>query len=202
MGISQVSNCVFMLLVGPIEVALCGLLAFAFALSLAGGVSAQTFPISGKPVRIIVPFAAGGGADHQARLLARAMTETLGVPVIVENRPGGGSQIGTREVQRAAPDGHTLLYQIGAIVQLPLMSKSAGWNVFTDFTPIAFVVRAHTVLSAHVSAPFNTVPELVAYAKTNPSKISPCFTDAAASRRTRRRSRSSSPSWRARRPTR
>ena len=132
----------------------------------------QTFPIPGKPIRIIVPFGAGGGADHQARVIAQGIAETIGVPVVIENRPGAGSQIGTREVQRAAPDGHTLLYQIAAIVQLPLMSRTSVWNIFDDFTPITYLVRSHVVLSAHVSAPFNTVAEMIAYAKANPGKLS------------------------------
>ena len=142
------------------------------ALLLTGTAHADTFPIPGKPIRIIVPFAAGGGADHQARVIAQAMAETIGVAVVVDNRPGAGSQIGTREVQRAAPDGHTLLYQIAAIVQMPLMSRTPPWNVFADFTPITCVVRAHSVLSAHMSAPFNTLAELIAYAKANPGKLS------------------------------
>jgi tripartite-type tricarboxylate transporter receptor subunit TctC len=131
------------------------------ALLLTGTAHADTFPIPGKPIRIIVPFAAGGGADHQARVIAQAMAETIGVAVVVDNRPGAGSQIGTREVQRAAPDGHTLLYQIAAIVQMPLMSRTPPWNVFADFTPITCVVRAHSVLSAHVSAPFITLAALL-----------------------------------------
>lgn len=144
----------------------------AVALALVGLTPSHAFPIAGKPIRIIVPFAAGGGADHQARVIAQAMAETLGVPVVVDNRPGAASQIGTRELHRAAPDGHTLLYQIAAIIQMPLMSRTPSWDVFKDFTPITFVVRSHTVLSAHVSAPFNTVAELVAYAKANPGKLS------------------------------
>jgi tripartite-type tricarboxylate transporter receptor subunit TctC len=142
------------------------------ALVFIGFTPSHAFSIAGKPIRIIVPFAAGGGADHQARVIAQAMAETLGVPVVVDNRPGAGSQIGTREVLRAAPDGHTLLYQIATIVQMPLMSRNPSWNVFRDFTPITFVVRSHTVLSVHASAPFNTVAEFVAYAKANPGKLS------------------------------
>ena len=144
----------------------------ACALFLTNAAYGNAFPIPGKPIRLIVPFAAGGGADHQARVIAQALAETIGVPVVVDNRPGASSQIGTRVAQRAAPDGHTLLYQIATIVQLPLMSRTPIWNVFTDFTPITFLVRSHVVLSAHASAPFNTVAELVAYAKANPGKLS------------------------------
>lgn len=123
-------------------------------------------------MRIVVPFAVGGGTDIQARVVAQYIAETLGVTVIVDNKPGAATQIGTREVQRAAPDGHTLLYTIATIVQVPLLSRSPPWNVFTDFTPISTAVRTSGVLTAHVSAPFNNLPELVAYAKANPGKLS------------------------------
>ena len=141
-------------------------------LSLPNAAFCQQFPNPGKPVRIVVPFAAGGGADVQARTIAQALSETLGVPVIVENRPGASTLLGSREVQKAAPDGHTLLYTISSIVQIPLLSRTPPWNVFTDFTPITAAVLSFTVLTAHSSAPFNTVSELVAFAKANPGKLS------------------------------
>jgi tripartite-type tricarboxylate transporter receptor subunit TctC len=144
--------------------------AAAVATGAAAG-HARSFPIPGKPVRIIVPFAAGG-SDHQARVIGQAVAETIGTSVIIENRPGAASQIGTREVQRADPDGHTLLYTIPTILQLPPLLRSPSWNVFTDFTPITYALRSHTVLTAHVSAPFKTVAELIAYAKANPGKLS------------------------------
>jgi tripartite-type tricarboxylate transporter receptor subunit TctC len=132
----------------------------------------QAFPIPGKPVRIIVPFPPGGTTDVQARVIGQRLAESLGVPVIVENKAGGSTLIGTREVQKAAPDGHTLLYTIPTIVQLPHLFQKAPWDVFADFTPITTGARASTVLTAHSSMPFNTVPELVAYAKANPGKLS------------------------------
>jgi tripartite-type tricarboxylate transporter receptor subunit TctC len=149
-------------------------IAFLFAaasLALASAAHAQHFPIPGKPVRIIVPLAAGGTLDVQARAIGQKLAESLGVPVIVENKPGGSTLLGAREVQRAAPDGHTLLYTIPIHVQLPHLYKNPPWDVFTDFTPITAGSRSATVLTAHVSAPFNTVKELVAYAKANPGKL-------------------------------
>ena len=147
--------------------------AFAAALGLvpAGAAHAQQFPIPGKPIRIIVPFAAGGQTDIQARAIAQRMAETLPVSVIVENKPGASTLLGAREVQKSAPDGHTLLYTIATHVQMPHLYKVPPWNVFTDFTPITTGARSATVLTAHISAPFNTVPELVAYAKANPGKL-------------------------------
>ena len=147
------------------------LLFAAAALTVAGTAHAQAFPIPGKPVRIIVPFPAGGQTDVQARAIGQKMAESLGVPVIVENKPGGSTLVGAREVQRAAPDGHTLLYTIAIHLQLPHLYKNPPWDAFTDFTPLTAGARSATVLTAHVSAPFNTLAELVAYAKQNPGKL-------------------------------
>ena len=141
----------------------------AFAVSLS--VSAQTFPQSGRPVRIVVPFAPGGQTDIQARAIAQKMGATLGTSIIVENKPGGSTVIGAREVQKAAPDGHTLLYTIATHVQIPHLYKVAPWNVFKDFTPITAGAKSNTILTAHTSMPFNNVAELVAYAKANPGKL-------------------------------
>lgn len=133
--------------------------------------SAQTFPQSGKPLRIVVPFAPGGQTDIQARAIAQKVGATLGTTVIVENKPGGSTVIGAREVQKAVPDGHTLLYTIATHVQIPHLYKVAPWNVFKDFTPITTGAKSNTILTAHVSMPFNNVAELVAYAKANPGKL-------------------------------
>jgi tripartite-type tricarboxylate transporter receptor subunit TctC len=137
----------------------------------AASVQAQSFPIAGKPVRIVVPFPPGGQTDIQARAIAQKMGETLGAAVIVENKPGGSTMIGAREVMQAAPDGHTLLYTIAVHVQLPYLYRTAPWDAFRDFTPVTAGARAATVLTAHVSTPFSTVQELVAYAKANPGKL-------------------------------
>lgn len=129
--------------------------------------SAHAFPIAGKPVRIVVPFPPGGQTDIQARAIAQKMD----LNVIVENKPGGSTVIGAREVQKAPPDGHTLLYTIAIHLQLPHLYRAPPWDAFRDFTPVTTGARSATVLTAHVSAPFNTVKELVAYAKANPGKL-------------------------------
>lgn len=147
-------------------------LAVLGALALAAAAQAQQFPIAGKPVRIVVPFPPGGQTDIQARALAQKMTESLGGhPVIVENKPGGSTLIGAREVQGAAPDGHTLLYTIATHVQIPHLYKVPPWDAFRDFTPITAGAKSATVLTAHVSVPFNDVKGLVEYAKANPGKL-------------------------------
>jgi tripartite-type tricarboxylate transporter receptor subunit TctC len=118
-----------------------------------------------------VPFAPGGQTDIQARAIGQKMSEALGVSVIVDNKPGGATMIGAREVQKAAPDGHTLLYTIATHVQTPHLYKVPPWDALRDFTPITAGSKSHTVLTAHVSAPYNSVAELVAYAKANPGKL-------------------------------
>jgi tripartite-type tricarboxylate transporter receptor subunit TctC len=144
---------------------------FSVLVLLLCALHAQAFPIAGKAVRIVVPFPPGGQTDIEARAIAQKMGESLGGTVIVENKPGASTAIGAREVMAAAPDGHTLLYTIAIHVQLPHLYRTPPWDAFKDFTPIATGTRAATVLTAHVSAPFNNVEELVAYAKANPGKL-------------------------------
>jgi tripartite-type tricarboxylate transporter receptor subunit TctC len=144
---------------------------FLLGALVASAALAQSFPVSGKPVRIVVPFPPGGQTDIEARAIAYRMSESLGSSVIVENKPGASTAIGARDVMAAAPDGHTLLYTIAVHVQLPHLYRAPPWDALRDFTPIATGTRAATVLTAHVSAPYNTVPELVAYAKANPGKL-------------------------------
>lgn len=142
----------------------------AATMALASEAHAQQFPIPGKPVRIVVPFPPGGQTDVQARTIAQKMTISLGVPVIVENKPGASTLVATREVQRAEPDGHTLIYTI-TLATLPYLYKTPPYDAFKDFTPITAGSKAAFVLTAHVAVPFDTLPELVAYAKANPGKL-------------------------------
>ena len=147
-----------------IAIAVCALV-FSFP------ANAQTFPQPGRPVRIVVPFAPGGATDVQARAIAQKVSASIGVPVLVENKPGASTLIGAREVQNAPADGHTLLYTIATHVQIPHLYRTAPWDAFKDFTPITAGARTATVLTAHVSAPFNDVKGLVAYAKANPGQL-------------------------------
>jgi tripartite-type tricarboxylate transporter receptor subunit TctC len=148
-----------------IAIALC-------AAVLAAGAHAQQFPIAGKPIRFVVPFPPGGQTDIQARAIAQKMSEALGGhAVIVENKAGGSTVIGARDVQKSAPDGHTLLYTIATQVQNPHLFKVPPWDPFKDFTPITAGAKSNTILTAHVSMPFNTVKELVEFARANPGKL-------------------------------
>jgi len=141
------------------------------ACAFVAGVRAQQFPAPGKPVRIVVPFAPGGATDIQARLIAQKLSQSLGTPVIVDNKPGGSTVIGAREVLKAAPDGHTLLYTIAIHMQLPHLYRTPPWDVFRDFTPITAGALGGTVLTAHESVPAADLRQLIAYAKANPGKL-------------------------------
>jgi tripartite-type tricarboxylate transporter receptor subunit TctC len=148
------------------------LVAVLCALALLGSAHAQQFPIAGKPVRIVVPFPPGGQTDIQARAIAQKVMEASpSLSFIVENKPGASTLIGAREVHKAPADGHTLLYTIATHVQIPYLYKVPPWDALRDFTPITAGARSATVLTAHVSVPFNNVRELIAYAKANPGKL-------------------------------
>ena len=133
---------------------------------------AQTFHIPGKPIRIVVPFPAGGQTDIQARLLAAKLQGSLGTPVLVDNKPGASSILGTMEVVRAPADGHTLLYTISVTAaQNPHLFSKLPYDPFKDLTPVMFAARSTTVLTVPASSPFNSVADLIQFAKANPGKL-------------------------------
>jgi tripartite-type tricarboxylate transporter receptor subunit TctC len=134
-----------------------------------GASSAQTHP--SKPIKFIVPLASGSPIDAMARLAAPALSLRLGQTVVVENRPGGGGTISTKEVARAAPDGHTLLFVGVNHVFAPAMSKDVGYDPVKDFAAIATVGSVSWILVVAPSVPVGSVKELVAYAKANPGKL-------------------------------
>ncbi len=130
---------------------------------------AQKFP--NKPVKIIVPFAPGGGADLLARVLSPKLTELWSQPVVIENRAGASGNIGAEAVARSAPDGHTLLLTSSAFVISPGMSSKMPFNVEKDFSPITLAVELPNVLVVHPSVQAKSVAELVALIKARPGKI-------------------------------
>jgi len=132
---------------------------------------AQTFPVPDKPIRVIVPFSPGGQAEVIGRRFGMHLSESMGVPVLIDTKPGANTGIGALDVQRAAPDGHTLLLTNGLThVTNPMMRRNLSYDA-TQFTPIFQIVGASTVLIANASQPFDTVQELVAYGKANPGKL-------------------------------
>ena len=142
------------------------------ALSFGSMVFAQSFPIVGKPLRIVVPFPPGGQTDIQARALAAKLAASLGVPVLVENKPGASTIIGAQEVVKSLPDGHTLLYTIGVTAtQNPHLYSKLPFDPLKDLTPLMFAAKTSTVMMVSADAPYSTVQEFVAYAKANPGKV-------------------------------
>jgi tripartite-type tricarboxylate transporter receptor subunit TctC len=145
----------------------------AILLSVAVGVHgawAQAYP--SKPIKIIVPFPPGNTVDTQSRLVGPKITERLGQPVIVENRVGASGMLGLDLVAKAPPDGYTLgAGQGGNLCVLPHTSKNVPYNVLKDFTPIALTTTNYLVIYANTGAPFKTLPEMIAYAKANPGKM-------------------------------
>ena len=132
------------------------------------GANAQTFP--NRPLRIIVPFAAGGPNDVAARLVAEALRPHLGMPVVVENRGGAGGLVGAEAVANAAPDGYTLLFgTIGPLVISPSAS-TLRYDPGKDFAPVGQVYRSAQVFSAKSGLGKKTVLEFLSYAKDNPGK--------------------------------
>ena len=146
------------------------IMALAAILALATGAQAQTYP--SNPIRLVVPFAPGGGADLMARILADPLSKRLGQPIVIENKPGGGATLGADLVAKAAPDGYTLLWTTpGPQITNPYLMPKLPYNPFKDFTAIATAVTAVNVLVVTPSLPVKSVPELIAYAKANPGKL-------------------------------
>ena len=130
------------------------------------------FPIPGKPIKLVVGFPAGGGTDTQARQLGQQMSQLLGVPVLVENRPGAGTMLAATEVAKSPPDGHTLLYTpASTLSQLPHTLSAVKYDTFKDFTPVAQAALGPLILVLHKSIPATNVRELVAYAKAKPGEL-------------------------------
>lgn len=132
----------------------------------ATAVPAADYPT--RSIRIVVPFAPGGGSDVITRLMAEKMTVDLGVPVIVDNKPGGSSIVGTDAVARAVPDGYTILMTNSAITSNPWLFKLPFDT--SALVPVTMIAAAPQLLVAHPSAPFKTLKELIGYAKANPGK--------------------------------
>jgi tripartite-type tricarboxylate transporter receptor subunit TctC len=142
----------------------------AMGLSTAGPSSAQDYP--SRPVRIVVPFAAGAGNDLLGRLVAAELTKRLGGQVYVENKPGAASQLGTDLVAKAPADGTTLLWTASdGLSVLPAVKPSVPYHIPNDFAFIASLTRISFVIALNPKVPIKTIAELVAYAKANPGKL-------------------------------
>jgi tripartite-type tricarboxylate transporter receptor subunit TctC len=144
--------------------------ATAAALSTTSPSRAQSFPQ--RPVRIVVPTAAGGPNDILTRLIAQWLSERLGQPVVIENRPGGGTNVATEAVVRAAPDGYTLFSAGPASAINATLYDKLSFNFLRDTAPVAGIMQVSNVLVVQPSFPARTVPEFIAHAKTNAGQLS------------------------------
>jgi tripartite-type tricarboxylate transporter receptor subunit TctC len=146
------------------------LAAGAAALSAVARVArAQAYPT--RPVHLIVPLAPGGATDIIARLIGQWLSERLGQPFVIENRTGGGTNIGTEAVVKSPPDGYTLLLTSTPNTINATLYDKLNFNFIRDMAPVASIIRNALVLVVHPSIPAKTVPEFIAYAKANPRKL-------------------------------
>ena len=143
--------------------------AAAIACAISQSAFALDYPT--KTIRLIVGVAAGGANDTVARMVAQALSERLGQPVVVENRPGAGGNIGLEAVVNAPPDGHTILFATSANVLAAAFYDKASVDFARDIAPVTSLVRGPLIMEVNPSVPAKTIPEFIAYAKANPGKI-------------------------------
>jgi tripartite-type tricarboxylate transporter receptor subunit TctC len=128
-------------------------------------------PYPTRPIRLIVPSSPGGGTDITARIMTPKLSELLGQQVVVENKPGAGTMLGTEIASRATPDGYTLLMGISTLAINPAMYKKVTYDAIKDFAPISLVVKCPNVLTVNPSVPVKSVKELIAYSKARPGQM-------------------------------
>jgi tripartite-type tricarboxylate transporter receptor subunit TctC len=145
------------------------LLAVLALVSFALPAAAQQYPT--RPIKIIVPFGPGGFTDVAARILQKELAPAIGQPIVIENKPGAGSTIGTSEVAKAAPDGYTLVMISTAHVISPHLYKAMPYDPIKDFTPVMKLAEGPYVLVIHPSLPVKSVAELISLAKAKPDTI-------------------------------
>ena len=140
----------------------------AMALCGAAAAHGQAFPT--RPVRIVIPFAPGGGTDNLTRIMAPKVTELLGQQILIDNRPGASGQIGTELVARAAPDGYTLAHIDTSFTSNPSLYRKLPYDTVKDFAPVSQLASAPVVLMIHPSVPVKSLKELIAFAKARPGE--------------------------------
>jgi tripartite-type tricarboxylate transporter receptor subunit TctC len=144
----------------------------ALALLGSSSISAQTDNYPNRPIKLVIPYAAGGGSDTVARIMSPHLKNILNQPIIIENKGGVGSTIGTDSVAKSEPDGYTLLLNTDVIAIMPSLFKKLNFDPQKDFAPISFITSAPIVLAANPEFPVNSVKELIALAKKNPGQVS------------------------------
>ncbi len=137
---------------------------------MSGWVGAQTYPA--KPVRLVVPFPAGGATDILARTISQKASEKLGQPIVIDNRPGAGGTIGSDHVAKSAPDGYTLLIATGSTHSIgPIINPKIPYNVERDFVPVVYVAKTSSVLVVPATLPVKNLAEFIALAKSRPGQL-------------------------------
>jgi tripartite-type tricarboxylate transporter receptor subunit TctC len=137
---------------------------------VATSAAAQAYPT--KPIRLIVPFAPGGGNDNVARLVGKRVEESLGKPIVVDNRPGAGGVLGAEAAAKSPPDGYTLfLGGVGSHAVNPNLIRNLPYDPIKDFAPVTLLAQAPLVLVVHPSVPARNIAEFIAYARKNPGKL-------------------------------
>src|SRR5258707_1388562 len=144
-------------------------LALAMLALHAGAAGAQTYP--NKPIRVILPFVAGGAVDMLARMLGAKLGESLGQPVIVENRPGAGGNVAADAVAKSPPDGYTILQNTNGLAISPAIYRSLPFDVVRDFIPVTQLVASELMLAASPKLSAASVPELIALARKSPGSL-------------------------------
>jgi tripartite-type tricarboxylate transporter receptor subunit TctC len=146
--------------------------ALLISLVFAGEVNAQAQAYPSKPIRIVVPYGAGGGIDVISRLVGEKLSQRLGQPVVIDNRPGGGTLLGAEQVAKATPDGYTLMVTTDATMTInPYLYAKLPYDAVKDFAPITQMVFLNQLLLENPAVPANNLKELIAYAKANPGKL-------------------------------
>jgi tripartite-type tricarboxylate transporter receptor subunit TctC len=145
--------------------------AAACAAILTGATAASAADYPAHPITLVVPYAAGGGNDVIARIVAERMSTSLGQQIVIENRGGAGGTIATRQVARAAPDGYTLLIATSSLAINPSLYPNAGYDPRKDFAPIGLIASSSNVVLVHPSVPAKSIKELIALAKGAPGKL-------------------------------
>ncbi len=145
-------------------------LAAAFSLALCGMATAQDYP--SRPITLLVPYAAGGGNDVMARIVAEKMSKSLGQQIVIENKGGAGGSIATRQVAKSAPDGYMLgLGGTGTLAINPTLYPNVGYDPRKDFAPVGLIATSALVVLVHPSVEAKSIAELIALAKREPGKL-------------------------------
>ena len=149
------------------------MLGIVFGLLVSQSTFAQANNYPNRQIKIISPFATGGIADGFSRIIAQGLSDAFGQPVIVENKTGGGGNIGADFVAKSPADGYTLIMgSIGTHAVNPYLIKNMPYDPLKDFVPVVFVLDAEGLLAVNPSLPVKNVSELIAYLKANPGKVS------------------------------